>query len=229
MKIQWLGQSTVKITTATHTLLVDPYLTGNPVAPCTWQEAAKGVTDILITHGHSDHIADVVNIANATDATVVAMVELANWLADEQGVEHVEMANLGGTVDLGQGHSVTLVPAWHSTGIGEGGRYGGTAAGLVIATPEHTLYHAGDTCIFGDMALIEALYKPTIGFLPVGGRFTMDGRAAAYAAHNFFNFNHIIPIHFATFPLLAPNADDFVAEGQGLPINVLKPGETLEV
>lgn len=229
MKIQWLGQSGFKITTGTHTLLVDPFLTGNPLAPCTWPQAAAGVTHILLSHGHDDHVGDTVEIAKETGAPVVGMVELTLYLHEEHGVENFEMLNLGGTLDLGQGHSVKLVPAWHSTGAGPRSRYTGVAAGLVITTPGHVLYHAGDTCLFGDMALIDELDKPTIGLLPIGGRFTMDAKAAVFACREFFNFETIIPMHYATFPLLASTADEFVELGKGLPIRPMKPGEEIEL
>jgi len=229
MHIQWLSHSCVKITTATHCLLVDPFFTGNPVAPCTWQQASLGVTHILLTHGHDDHVGDTAAIAAHTGATVVGMVELVNALAEDNGLKHCEMANLGGTVDLGGGHAVKLVPAWHSTGAGAGGAYAGVAAGLVITVPGQVIYHAGDTCVFGDMELIDALEQPTIGLLPIGGRFTMDGADAAYAARHFFHFEHIIPIHYGTFPLLAPTAEAFLKAGEGLPIRVLKPGGKLEL
>lgn len=223
-QIQYLGHSCVKITTSTHCLLVDPFLTGNPKAPCTWEEAAEGVTHILLTHGHADHVGDTVHIAKRNHIPVVAIVELANWLS-AQGVEKVEDPNIGGTIDLGGNHSVTLVPAWHTSASNEG-EYLGTPAGLIITTPRHTVYHAGDTAIFGDMALINELYHPSIGLLPIGGHYTMDAQTAAFAARKFFKFKHIIPIHYGTFPALAPNADAFVAAAQGLPCDPLHPGET---
>jgi L-ascorbate metabolism protein UlaG (beta-lactamase superfamily) len=227
IKIQWLSHSCVKIKTASHTLLVDPFLSHNPKAPVTWAEAAEGVTHILLTHGHGDHVGDTVAIAQKHNIPVIAMVELGYWLS-KQGVEKAEPVNFGGPLDLGGDHAVTLVPAWHSS-AGDKGEYFGTPAGLIIETPEHNIYHAGDTGVFGDMALIHEMYKPSIGFLPIGGRYTMDGSNAAFAARKFFKFKHIFPIHYGTFPQIAPTADAFVRHGKDLPIHVLNPGESMDI
>lgn len=226
MKLQWYAHACVRIVTSSHNLLIDPFFTGNPKAPCTWEDAAKGTTHILLTHGHSDHVGDTVAMARQLNVPVVAMVELAGWL-QKQGVK-TEEANFGGPIDLGQNHKVTLVPAWHSSASDEG-QYFGNPAGLIIETPEHTVYHAGDTGVFGDMALINEMYSPSIGFLPIGGRYTMDGKNAAFAARKFFRFKHLFPIHYGTFGAIAPDADAFVAAGQGLPIRVLKTGEEIEI
>jgi L-ascorbate metabolism protein UlaG (beta-lactamase superfamily) len=227
--LQWLGHSGFKITTATHTLLIDPFLSGNPRAPFGWEEAALGCTHILLTHGHADHVGDTTAIAAKTGATVVGMVELMQWLEAEYGLQHTEMANLGGSVDLGANHRVKLVPAWHSTGAGDAhgvvGHYTGTACGLVVETPGGTIYHAGDTCVFSDMALIDTLNKPDVALLPIGGRFTMDAEAAAYAARTFLRAQAYIPMHYGTFPLLAPDAAAFEAAAEGLPVVVLNPGQ----
>lgn len=227
MKIQWLSHSCFKITTDTHCLLVDPFLTGNPVAPRTWQQAAEGVTHILLTHGHDDHVGDTMAIAGKTGAHIIGMVELMHYL-EEDGATNLEMMNFGGTLDLGIGHSVKMVPAFHSTGAGPGARYTGMPAGYVIRVPGHTIYHAGDTSLFSDMELIDALEQPTIGMLPIGGRFTMDAHDAAYAVENFFHFQHIFPMHYATFPLLAPNADEFVSLLPGHTVHVLGAGESMD-
>lgn len=227
MKLQYLSHSCVKITAGKTCLLIDPFLTHNSKAPLTWQEAAHDVTHIALTHGHGDHVGDAVAISAQTGAPIIAMVELAAWLTNKHGVKKTEDLNLGGGVEIAEGVTVSLVPAWHSS-ASDDGTYLGNPAGLIIQTPTQTIYHAGDTCIFTDMALIEELYHPTIGLLPIGGRYTMDAKAAALAAKKFFNFKTIIPIHYATFGALAQTADAFVAAGQGLPIKPLKPGESLE-
>jgi L-ascorbate metabolism protein UlaG (beta-lactamase superfamily) len=227
--IQWLGHSGFKITTATHGILIDPFLTGNPLAPFGWEQAAEGVTHIVLTHGHADHVGDTPAIYGRTNATIVGMVELLQWLEAEYEITGTEMANLGGTVDLGANHRVKLVPAWHSTGAGDLARYTGTACGLVLETPGGTIYHAGDTCLFSDMALIDTINKPDVALLPIGGRFTMDAEAAAYAAKHFLNCAAYIPMHYGTFPLLAPTAAGFEAAAEGLNVVVLNPGQAWEI
>lgn len=230
MELQYLGHSCIKLGDDHFSLIVDPFLTHSATAPCSWKEAARGVTHVLLTHGHGDHVGDTVNIAQENDIPVVAMVELAAWLS-RQGVQKTIEANFGGTVTLGQGVSVTLVPAWH-TSAADDGTYLGNPAGLVIHIGGHTVYHAGDTSIFGDMGLINELYKPDTILLPIGGTYTMDARTAAYAAHKYFpQAANIIPLHYATFPVLAPTADDFVSECRlmGLHAKIMNPGEILKL
>lgn len=229
MKLQWLSHAGFRLEVGPYVLLIDPFLTGNPTAPFGWEEAARGCTHILLTHGHSDHTGDTLAIAKQTGATVVGMVELVSHLAGKQEGLKVEMANLGGSIQLGGGLTVTLVPAWHSAAADDG-TYLGTPAGLVIKGPGMpTVYHMGDTAIFGDMTLINELHKPEVGLVPIGGRFTMDGPTAALACRRYFQFKTIVPIHYATFGLLAPDAGSFTAAGEGLPIRVMKPGETIEL
>ncbi|RYD49191.1 MAG: metal-dependent hydrolase [Verrucomicrobiaceae bacterium] len=228
--LQYLGHSCIKVSNNNVTLLVDPFLTHSSTAPCTWQQAAQGTTHVLLTHGHGDHIGDTVQITQANNIPAVAMVEVAGWLA-KNGVAETMEGNYGGTIQLGQGASVTLVPAWHSSSMPDGS-YGGNPAGLVIKVDDHVIYHAGDTTIFGDMALINELYQPTVVLLPVGGTYTMDAKTAAIAAHKYFpQARHIIPLHYATFPVLAPSATEFETEcaGRGLTATVLKPGDSLKL
>lgn len=229
MKLQFLGHSCIKVSDFGFTLLVDPFISGNSKAPCTWQEAADGVTHILLTHGHSDHVGDSVAIAQQNSISVLAMVELAAWLG-KKGVERTIAANFGGTITLGHDVKITLVPAWHSSSSDEG-EYLGNPAGLIIQLGAHTIYHAGDTSIFGDMALINELYKPDIVLLPVGGTYTMDAKTAAFAAHKYFpQAKSVIPLHYATFPVLSPDASSFVDECKlmGVTPTVIEAGETIE-
>jgi len=227
--LQYLGHSGVRIEDGTFCLLVDPFLSGNGTAPMGWEEAAQGATHVLLTHGHSDHVGDTVAIAQANHIPVLAMVELAAWL-NKQGVETTLPANFGGTVELGHGVSVTLVPAWHSSSS-DAGDYLGNSAGLVIRLGKTTIYHAGDTSIFGDMALINEMYKPDVVLLPMGGTYTMDAVTAALAAEKYFKQAKVVPLHYATFPVLAPDCRAFMeaCQQRGVLAVELAPGAKLEL
>jgi len=227
MKLQYLGHSAIRLEDGSFTLLVDPFLTGSGTAPMVWEKAAKDVTHVALTHGHSDHVGDTIAIAKANAIPVVAIVELARWLS-RRGVKDTIEANFGGTIALGHGVSLTLVPAWHTSASDEG-EYLGAPAGLIITMSNTTIYHAGDTAIFGDMALIEDLYKPDVVLLPIGGTYTMDARTAAIAAEKYFKNAKVVPVHYATFPVLAPDCEQFVAECERRNVQVvpLKPGEVL--
>lgn len=231
MKITWYGHSAFRLETDQARILVDPFFTGNPSFPESKRgEAVDGITHIALTHGHFDHIGDVTQLAQQTGATVIANVDLCNYLGTK-GVEKLDKGNIGGTVHH-PGFSLTWVQAIHSAGhIDKDGRTVslGNANGLVFhfATGE-SVYHMGDTDIFGDMALIEELHRPAIGLVPVGDRFTMGGAVAALACKRYFNFETIIPCHFGSFPIIAETADQFVdAMDQSDRVKVLAPGETL--
>ena len=229
MKLQYLGHSAIRLEDGSFTLLVDPFLSGSHTAPMDWQQAAQGATHVLLTHGHSDHVGDTVAIARANRIPVLAIVELARWL-EKRGVTDTIEANFGGTVELGHGVSATLVPAWHTSASDEG-EYLGVPAGLVIHMGNSVVYHAGDTGIFGDMALIAELYKPDVVLLPIGGTYTMDAKTAAIAAEKYFKDAKVVPVHYATFPVLAQDSDVFVAECErrGVTAVPLTPGEVLEL
>lgn len=202
LKITWLGHATVLIESAKGTrVLVDPFIEGNPKYPKQFMLPPK-IDYVLLTHGHGDHISDAVPVAKNYGATVVAIYELADYIA-KQGVEKTIGINLGGTVDIGD-MSATMVDAKHSSGAQDkdGTHYVGVAAGFVI-TPKSgpVLYHAGDTAVFGDMRLIGELYKPEIAMLPIGGYYTMGPREAALAA-KYLGAKTILPLHWGTFPVL---------------------------
>ena len=222
MNITWLGHSGFRIEVGDQILLVDPWLSGNPMFPDARRaEAIRGATQILISHGHFDHLSDVVGIARDLQIPVVGIFDLVAWLEKSQGVAGVGF-NKGGTVRLGEVR-VTMVHAVHSSSVGsEGGPiYTGSEAGFMIEHDGRTLYFSGDTDVMADMGVFEALHHPEIGILCAGGHFTMGMERAAFAARTFFNFRTVIPCHYRTFPLLEQSADALKA---GLPeVNVLTP------
>jgi L-ascorbate metabolism protein UlaG (beta-lactamase superfamily) len=195
-------------------VLIDPFLNGNPSFTGDAKEAASGVTHVLVTHGHNDHVGDAISICKESGAMLVAAAEIADW-AWGQGIKNINPGNHGGSVDCG-GFSVAFVNALHSsswTNQDGTGIYLGNPLGLVVTAPgEPVLYHMGDTGIFGDMALIAESYQPEIGLVPIGDRFTMGAKLAALACKRYFKFRRIVPMHYATFPLLDQNADKFIAE-----------------
>ncbi len=206
VEITWLGHAAFRFRLDDGTtLLIDPFLGDNPLCP-TDEKRPEKVDAIFITHGHFDHLGDAASIALSTGATVFSIFEIKSWLM-QQGLEDDQTIplNKGGTVLAPGGVKGTFVHAVHSSGIlGEEGIIsGGSAGGWVLDFPGgSTIYHAGDTDVFGDMGLIGELWEPNIACLPIGGHFTMDPRSAAKAAH-LLGVETVIPMHFGTFPILA--------------------------
>lgn len=234
MKLTWYGHSAFRVETQEARILIDPFFTGNPVFKEELRAGAvDGLTHICLTHGHGDHIGDTVAIAKETGATVIGNYDLVLWL-QKQGLENVDMGNTGGTVSH-TGFSMTWVQAFHSSATMDDNGVShdlGLPNGLVFHFDgDKTLYHMGDTDIFGDMALIEELHQPAIGIVPVGDRFTMGGAVAALACRRYFNFETVIPCHFGTLPIIEPNADKFVAgmEGAKTSVDVMEIGKTIEL
>lgn len=206
-RITWLGHATVLLQTAKGTtILIDPYIAQNPKYPKNFELPSK-IDFILLSHGHGDHISDTVPVAAKHGATVVAIYELASYLGGK-GVANTIGMNLGGTVKLGDVEA-TMVDAKHSAGAQDekGTHYVGIAAGYVIHIPGGpSIYHAGDTSVFGDMKLIGELYRPRIAMLPIGGHFTMGPKEAAMAV-NLLQPQVVLPIHWGTFPMLTGTPD----------------------
>ncbi|RFC66405.1 metal-dependent hydrolase [Fulvimarina endophytica] len=233
MKITYFGHSAFKIETEKSVILLDPFISDNPHFEGDAKAATEGVTHIVLTHGHFDHVGDTVEIAKRTGAQVVATFELAQWLGNK-GVENSQPVNTGGTAKFDD-FTVTLTQAFHSSGhVEEDGTvtYLGQPNGIVLHFDNGpTVYHMGDTDIFGDMALIEELHQPKIGIVPVGDRLTMGGAVAAIACRRYFNFDTVIPVHYGTLPILDENPDRFVEamEGESAKVKNPKIGEPFEV
>lgn len=233
MKITYFGHSAFKIETGSSVLLIDPFISGNPHFKGDVESATQGTTHIALSHGHFDHVGDTVEIARRTGAKVIGTFELVSWL-NKKGVENIEPANTGGTVKFDD-FSVTLTQAFHSSGnVEEDGAvtYLGMPNGLVFHFNEGpSVYHMGDTDIFGDMALIEELHRPKIGLVPVGDRLTMGAAVAALACRRYFNFDKIVPIHWGTLPILDENPDKFAQAMEGDADKIVNPtpGEPFEV
>ena len=185
---------------------------------------------ILASHGHFDHIEDLVACARESGAPIVGIFELCDWLT-RKGIANTSPMNKGGSQDIG-GVRITMTDARHSSGYVDNGQmvYMGEPAGYVVRLEDGmSIYFAGDTCLFGDMRLIGELYAPTIAFLPIGDRFTMDPVQAARAAE-FLDVKQIVPMHWGTFPLLTgtPDALKTLVESRGIHVLELTPGETSE-
>src|SRR3954468_6088099 len=226
LAITWFGHATFLLTSPGGKRIVfDPWLTGNPKAP---SGAKIDKADVIcVSHAHSDHTTDVVAVARATGAPVVAVYELANWFQGK-GLKDVIPMGIGGTVDV-KGLKVSLTPAVHTSSVDEkGAPYVGIATGFVVRLEDdRALYFAGDTALFGDMRLIKELYAPEIAFLPIGDHFTM-GPAAAAKACEFLGIRQVVPMHYGTFPQLTGTPEELkkLVEPRGVDVLVLKPGET---
>lgn len=227
--LTWLGHATFLLETSSTRVLIDPWVMQNPACP----DDMKDVGDLdamLITHGHFDHIADAVEIAKAKTPQTVSIPETSHWLGSK-GVENLVEMNKGGTVEVA-GLKVHMTHAVHSCGITDGDQivYGGEAAGYVIELPDgFRIYHAGDTAVFSDMALIGKLLKPDLALLPIGDHYTMGPRSAAEAVR-LLGVKAVVPMHFGTFPVLVGTPDDLRREADdvdGLEVFDLQPGESL--
>ena len=223
-KVTFLGHSCVAIEHGDHKLIIDPFITDNPVSPTEPEKIKVGW--VLLTHGHGDHVGDAVAIAKRNKATVIASFELAN-LVGAEGVE-VHPMHIGGShaFDFGR---VKLTIAHHGGGYGpDASRYTGPPVGFLVTIGGKVIYHPGDTGLFYDMKLIGEMNKIDLAFLPIGDNFTM-GIDDAVKAAEFLQAKQIVPFHYDTWPLIEANPDDFAKRITGSEVIILKPGDDIEL
>jgi L-ascorbate metabolism protein UlaG (beta-lactamase superfamily) len=223
MQITWFGHSAFRIDLKGAVIMIDPFL-DNPTFKGDRQAAIEGVTHIVLTHGHDDHVGSTVEICKAAGAVLVANPEVCTLL-EGRGVAKSEHINHGGELDFGA-FRVALVPAWHSSSTTIGGHpvYLGNPGGVAImADGERTLLHMGDTGIFEGMKLTAEIYEPKIGIVPIGDRFTMGPKLAALACRRYFKFETVIPCHYGTFAALHGKVEHFQKEMEGSGAEVLVP------
>jgi L-ascorbate metabolism protein UlaG (beta-lactamase superfamily) len=227
-RITWLGHATVLVTTAKGTnVLIDPFISGNPKFPKGYELPSR-IPYMLLTHGHGDHISDAVPVAKKHGSKVVAIYELADYVG-RQGVSDTMGMNLGGTVQLDD-VAASMVDAKHSSGAQDqqGTHYVGVATGFVLTIAGGpVLYHAGDTTVFGDMALIRDVYHPEVAMLPIGGFYTMGPKEAAHAVR-LLGARTVLPLHFGTFPPLTGTPKELAGlVDAGVDVVDWKPGDTI--
>lgn len=228
--LTWLGHSAFRLVTpAGKTLLIDPWIMNNPSCP-EEEKKVRHVDAMLCTHGHFDHIGDAVAIAREHNPMVVGIYELATWMG-KKGAKQISPMNKGGSQTVVEVR-VTMTHAVHSCGIQEDDGsiiYGGEACGYVLQLENGLrIYHAGDTAVFSDMAIIRDLYAPDIALLPIGDHFTMSPREASYAL-NLLRPKYVIPMHWGTFPLLRGTPADLkrMVGDVGVEVVEMKPGQTI--
>lgn len=231
--ITWLGHGTFLLESpGGKRILIDPWIEGNPKFPDGWQaRLTEGVDAIALTHGHFDHVNDVIGVAQQTGAPVLCIFDMTGWL-QKQGLPEDQLMgfNMGGTVEAA-GVRFTMTPAVHSSSNNDSAGniiYLGQPAGYVLEFEDGTvIYHTGDTAVFGDMKIIGELYAPDIAILPIGGWFTMGPKQAAYAAR-LIGARQVIPEHYGTFPILTGTPEELrqYLSSQDIEVVALEPGES---
>lgn len=225
MELTWLGHSAFRLDAGGKRIYVDPFLNGNPKCPDGEQTPEK-VDIIAVTHGHGDHVGDTADLAKQHGATVIAPVELADWLQGKQGLENVLDPNKGGTVEV-DGIKFTLTNAHHSSSNNDGD-YTGEPCGIVVRAEGKSVYFAGDTCVFGDMQLIGRLYKPDLAVLPIGDHYTMGPEEAALALE-LLGVKRCVPCHYGTFPPLVGRPEQLQELAPDVQVEAIDPGGSVTV
>ena len=231
--IHYIGHSSFLFeTNSGQRIIIDPWLIDNPSTNETVESIGK-IDFVLITHGHFDHVGDSIEILKAnTNAKCIANFEICNWLGTKD-IPNVSPMNHGGT-QIFDNFSISMVNAIHGSGISDSSKdnlvYGGLAAGMILNFDEkYSIYHAGDTSIFGDMSLIRDLHQPDLTIIPIGDHFTMGAKEAAMAT-SLINSDSYIPMHYGTFPVLTGSPDEFktLVESQSKSeVIIMKPGEKI--
>ena len=230
-RVTYFGHSTFSLTTPSgEVALIDPWVMTSPYCAETLKKVPR-LDVIFLSHAHSDHLGDLLALAKQHRPKIVAIFETCLWIESKGLEQETRPMGKGGSQTVGD-FEVTMTHAFHSNSIEDAGTlvYGGEPAGLVIRMPGgFTIYHAGDTALFGDMKLIGELYKPDVAMLPIGDLFTMGPREAAYAVR-LLGVKHVIPMHYGTYTFLTGTAEAFRKEAKdiaGLQIHALKAGESL--
>ncbi|KKH47753.1 metal-dependent hydrolase [Methanosarcina sp. 1.H.A.2.2] len=226
VKITWLGHAAFLLE-AEKKLLIDPFISGNPKAPCTPDALDPDI--IAVTHGHRDHLGDAIEIGARTGCRIISIHEVANYIKSK-GV-FAEGMNKGGTMEV-EGVALTMTQALHSSSIDASGFSfdGGSPAGFLIGIGGHSFYHAGDTGVFGDMQLIGELYEPEIALLPIGDRFTM-GIKEAVKAVELIQPKIVVPMHYNTFDVIKQDPEEFrkaVEAKVDTKVIIMEPGESIK-
>lgn len=224
VQIHYIGHSAFFIENSEAGILIDPFISHNPNA--VYNIPDHKIIDILVTHGHADHLGDAIPISVKTGAKITTIVELAAYCA-QKGAK-ADGVNLGGWINL-SGARVKFMPAFHTSSTPEGD-YAGVPSSVLIEIEGTKIYHAGDTCLNSEMKVIGECYKPDVALLPIGSYYTMDIKDAAIAA-KWLNAETIIPMHYNTFPLINTNVEKFcyMISEEGKSCVLLKPGEVFSI
>ncbi len=228
MQITFYGQSGFGIRTGETNLVIDPFITGNPLAEGTIDPHGINADQVLVTHGHQDHVSDVEGICKKNDATLIANYEIVNWFGSEKSIKKAHPMNTGGQFSMDE-VLIRMFTALHSSSMPDGD-YGGQPNSFIITTREGAFYHAGDTALFSDMKLIRELYPVQLAFLPIGDHFTM-GIDDAVVASDFIGCDRIIGMHYDTFPALEVDHEEARKKfsDAGKELILMDVGETREV